>query len=72
MGAINSFTSKAAAKHDLLFNKPKAEALGMTKFITVMAMNSVTLCCAATGLRCSTDVGLLNKNSSLALTLSLA
>jgi hypothetical protein len=58
MAVTNFVTPKAAAKHDLLFNKSASEsglliksyriaaALGVTKFMTVIAMNLVTLCCA--------------------------
>jgi hypothetical protein len=58
MAVMNSVIPKAAAKHDLLFNKPASEsgllnkssglaaALGVTKFITTIFMIWVTLCCA--------------------------
>jgi hypothetical protein len=51
-------TLKAGAKHELLFNELASElclwsrgsslaaALGVTKFITIKAMHSVTLCCS--------------------------
>jgi hypothetical protein len=48
-------TPNVGAKHKLLFNKPEAgllnkcsclaAALGATKFIGVIVMNLVTLCC---------------------------
>jgi hypothetical protein len=52
-------TPKTGAKHELLFNELatvssslnkntySAPALGVTKFITFIPMNLVTLCCAA-------------------------
>jgi hypothetical protein len=58
MAVMNSVTPKAAAKHDLLFKESASEsgllnkssclaaALGVTKFMTVIALNLVTLCCA--------------------------
>jgi hypothetical protein len=55
MTLMISLTPKAAAKHDLLFNKPEAgllnksssldPALGVTKFIIVRDMVLVTHCC---------------------------
>jgi len=54
MTVINLATPKAAAKLELLTesgllnkNSCLTAALGVTKFITVIAMNLVTLCCAA-------------------------
>ncbi len=53
--AMNLDTPRAAAKHELLLNEPASEvgllnksfclaaALGVTKFITINAMNLVTL-----------------------------
>ncbi len=38
---------KAAANHELFFNKPLAATLGVRKFIPIFSMNLVTLCCAA-------------------------
>ncbi len=58
MTVVNLVTPKAAAKHELLFNKLVSEVgllnksshfaptLGVTKFITIIAMNLVTLCFA--------------------------
>jgi hypothetical protein len=55
---INLVTPKVGAKHELLFNKPATEAgllnksshlasaLGVPKFIIVVDMIWVTLCCA--------------------------
>ncbi len=55
---IDLVTPKAAAKHELWFNEPAsvagllnksshlAPALGVTKFIIVLDMILVTLCCA--------------------------
>ena len=58
MTIVNSVTPKAAAKQELLFNKPASEAgllnkglclaraLGVTKFVDVRDMILVMLCCA--------------------------
>jgi hypothetical protein len=58
MTVINFVTLKAAAKRELLFNKPDSEAgllnkgtclaaaLGMAEFITEIEVILVTLCCA--------------------------
>jgi hypothetical protein len=63
-----------------LLNKSSclAQTLGVTKFIMVLAMDLVTLCCATyAGLRCSTnpplvsEAGLLNKRSWLAAALGV-
>jgi hypothetical protein len=53
-----------------------ARTLGVTKFIVVITMDSVTLCCATyIGLSSSTnptsEAGLLNKSSCLAATLGV-
>ena len=55
--AINLAAPKAGAKHEYLFNEP---ASGVTKFITIIAMNLVTFCYAAqVRLRCSTNLPLV-------------
>ncbi len=69
-------TLKALAKHELLFNELASEvglwrrrshlaaALGVTNFITIIAMHSVTLCRAA-------EADLLNESSSLGAALDM-
>jgi hypothetical protein len=56
---MNLVTPKAGAKHELLFNKPATEVgslnkssclaadLGVTKLLSVIAMNVASLCGAA-------------------------
>ncbi len=58
LNIVNLATPKGAAKPELLFNKPTSEAgllnkglyfapaLGVTKFIIVIDMSLLTLCCA--------------------------
>jgi hypothetical protein len=69
MFVINLVTLKAAAKRELLFNPTPlpeaglsnksshlAAALGVTKFLVLLAMNLVTLCCATSvSLGCLTN-----------------
>ncbi len=57
LAVMNLVTSKAGAKHELLFNKPASEgelltkslclaaALGVTKFMKLTTINLVKLCC---------------------------
>ncbi len=56
---MNYVTPKAVTKHDVLYNELSSDvgllnkssclaaALGVTTFVTVLALNLVTLCCAA-------------------------
>ncbi len=58
LAPLNLITPKAGAKHEHLFNQLASEAgllnkclclalaLGVTKLIAIVTVNSVTLCCA--------------------------